>query len=58
MMRFLFGALLGVLVACPGLRDVLLTAAGTGLSQPPVLAVLGGVLTWPRIVRTARRWTS
>jgi len=57
MMRLLFGAILGLLVACPALREVVFTAVGVALSQPPVLAVLAGVLAWPRITARVRRWT-
>lgn len=56
MMRLMFGALLGLLAAYPALREVVSTIVVTTLSQPPVLAVLVGVLTWPRITRAVRRW--
>jgi hypothetical protein len=52
MMRLLFGALLGLLVAFPPLLGL----AATVVLHPPVLAVLTGVLLWPRLARTLRRW--
>lgn len=56
MMRFLFGACLGLLVAIPPLFDI--AVAGTTLlaSKPPVLAFACGVLTYPHMVRRVRRW--
>jgi hypothetical protein len=58
MMRIIFGALLGLLVAYPSLLSVLLAAAVTVASQPVVLAFAAGVIAWPRISRRIRRWTA
>jgi hypothetical protein len=52
MMRIIFGALLGVLVAYPTPLALLLGVA----AQPPVLAFAAGVLLWPRITRRIRGW--
>jgi hypothetical protein len=54
MMRLLFGALLGLLAAFPSLLGL----AATAVLHPVVLAVLVGVLAWPRLARTLRRWTT
>ncbi|WP_333746152.1 hypothetical protein [Streptomyces sp. IBSBF 2950] len=56
MMRLLFGALLGLLVAYPSLLSIVLGAAVTVASQPVVLAVAAGVIAWPRITRRIRGW--
>ena len=53
MMRFLFGAVLALLVVYPSLFAVVLTV----VSQPAVLAFAAGVLAWPRISRHIRGWT-
>lgn len=58
MIRLLFGVVLGLLVAYPALLAVVLTVVAAVVSQPPVLAVLVGVLAWPRISRTVRRWAA
>ncbi|WP_329474027.1 hypothetical protein OIE75_20345 [Streptomyces sp. NBC_01723] len=62
MMRIIFGALLGLLVAFPALGAILLAIAGTAAvaaaSYPPLLAAALGVWAWPRISRTVRGWTS
>jgi len=55
-MRIAFGALLALLVAVPPLLDIAGAAATLAASQPPVLAFAAGVLTWPHLVRRARRW--
>jgi hypothetical protein len=52
MMRVLFGALLGLLAAFPSLLGLVAAA----VLHPVVLAVLTGVLAWPRLARTLRRW--
>ncbi|MDQ1037246.1 ABC-type dipeptide/oligopeptide/nickel transport system permease subunit [Streptomyces sp. V3I8] len=57
MMRILFGLILALLVAVPPLFDIALAATTLAASQPPVLAFAAGVLAWPRITRTVRRWT-
>lgn len=58
MMRILFGALLGLLVAYPALLAVVLGIVAAAVSQPAVLAFAAGVLLWPRITRTVRGWTA
>lgn len=58
MMRILFGALLGILVACPALLAIVLTVTAAIVSQPAVLAFTAGVLLWPRITRRIRGWTT
>ncbi|WP_215456650.1 hypothetical protein [Streptomyces sp. ATCC 21386] len=58
MMRLLFGALLGLLVAYPSLLSVVVAVAVAVASQPVVLAVAAGVIAWPRITRRIRGWTS
>ncbi|GAA0348557.1 hypothetical protein PV735_31670 [Streptomyces turgidiscabies] len=57
MMRVLFGAVLGLLVAYPALLAIVLAAVAAVVAQPAVLAFAAGVLLWPRITRRARRWT-
>jgi hypothetical protein len=54
MMRLLFGALLGLLAAFPTLLGLVATVA----LHPAVLAVLVGVLAWPRLARALRRWAT
>lgn len=54
MMRFLFGAVLGLLVAYPALLAIVAAV----VSQPVVLAFAAGVIFWPRIARTVRRWAT
>ncbi|WP_164551779.1 hypothetical protein [Streptomyces sp. WAC 01529] len=54
MMRYLFGALLSLLVTFPSLLPALAVIG----SQPPVLAFAAGALLWPRINRRIRGWTS
>ncbi|MFF5009652.1 hypothetical protein ACFY3G_43345 [Streptomyces phaeochromogenes] len=56
MMRVLFGAVLGLLVAYPALLAVVLAVTVTVTTQPVVLAVAAGIWAWPRIARTVRRW--
>lgn len=58
MMRVLFGAVLGFLVAYPALLALVLTAVATLVAQPAVLAFAAGVLLWPRITRRIRGWTA
>ncbi|QUI32453.1 hypothetical protein H9W91_17480 [Streptomyces alfalfae] len=54
MMRFLFGALLALLIVCPALLSVLVVIA----TQPAALAFAAGVIVWPRLARTVRGWTA
>ncbi|MDV7221022.1 hypothetical protein [Streptomyces prunicolor] len=56
MKRVLFGAVLGLLVAYPTLLAVVLAVIAAAVSQPAVLAFAAGVLLWPRLTRTVRRW--
>lgn len=56
MMRLIFGALLGLLVAYPSLLSVVLAATVALVSQPVVLAVAAGITAWPRINRRIRGW--
>ncbi|GGK65566.1 hypothetical protein [Streptomyces flaveus] len=58
MMRIIFGAVLGLLVAYPALLAVVLAVVAAAVSQPAVLAFAVGVLLWPRITRTVRGWTA
>jgi hypothetical protein len=58
MMRILFGAILGMLVAYPALLALVLTVVAAAVAQPAVLAFAAGVLLWPRITRHLRRWTA
>jgi hypothetical protein len=58
MMRIIFGALLGLLVAYPSLASVVLAVAVAVASQPVVLAFAAGVIAWPRITRRIRGWTA
>ncbi|MER5600538.1 hypothetical protein [Streptomyces sp. NPDC002265] len=52
MMRLIFGAVLGLLATCSPLLALLLAV----VTQPAVIAFAAGVLLWPRIARTVRRW--
>lgn len=56
MMRLIFGAVLGLLVAYPALLSVVLAVAAAVVSQPVVLAVAAGIIAWPRITRRIRGW--
>ncbi|MFJ8027433.1 hypothetical protein [Streptomyces sp. NPDC096311] len=56
MMRILFGAILGLLVAYPTLGAIVLAVVAAVVSQPPVLVFAAGVLLWPRVARTVRGW--
>jgi hypothetical protein len=56
MMRILFGLLLAVLLAVPGLLDTVLAVLAWATGHPPVLAFIAGVLLWPRLTATAKRW--
>lgn len=62
MMRIIFGALLGLLVAFPALGAILLAIVGTAAvaaaTYPPLLAAAAGIWAWPRIARTVRRWAA
>lgn len=58
MMRVLFGAILGLLVAYPALLALALAAVAAAVAQPAVLAFAAGVLLWPRITRRMRGWTA
>ncbi|MFM9681123.1 hypothetical protein [Streptomyces brasiliscabiei] len=57
MMRLIFGAVLGLLVACPSLLSVVLAVAVALMSQPVILAVAAGIIAWPRITRRIKGWT-
>jgi hypothetical protein len=57
MMRLIFGALLGLLVAYPSLLSVVLAVVVAVASQPVVLAFAAGVIVWPRITRRIKGWT-
>jgi hypothetical protein len=57
MMRVLFGAVLGLLVAYPALLALVLAAVAAAVAQPAVLAFAAGVLLWPRIGHRMRGWT-
>jgi hypothetical protein len=60
MKPIVFGAVLGLLVAYQALASVVMAVAVTlvaaVVSQPPVLAVVAGVVLWPRVSRRMRRW--
>lgn len=56
MMRIMFGAILGLLVAWPPLFHIALSGATAAASYPPALAFGAGVVLWPRVARTLRRW--
>jgi hypothetical protein len=56
MMRIIFGAVLGLLVAYPALLAVILAVVAAAVSQPAVLAFAAGVILWPRISRRIRGW--
>ncbi|MDX2696860.1 hypothetical protein [Streptomyces ipomoeae] len=58
MMRIIFGALLGLLVAYPSLAAVVLAVVAALVTEPVVLAFAAGVIAWPRITRRIRRWTA
>lgn len=58
MMRVVFGALLGLLVAYPSLLAIVLAVVAAAAAQPAVLAFAAGILLWPRITRHARGWTA
>jgi hypothetical protein len=56
MMRIMFGALLGLLVAYPALLAIVVSIASVVLMQPVALAFAAGVILWPRLARTVRGW--
>jgi ABC-type dipeptide/oligopeptide/nickel transport system permease subunit len=56
MMRLIFGAILGLLVAYPALLALVLAVVAAIVSQPAFLAFAVGVFLWPRIARTVRGW--
>lgn len=58
MMRLVFGAVLGLLVAYPALLAIVLTVVASAVSQSAVLAFAAGVILWPRITRRVRRWAA
>lgn len=58
MMRLIFGAVLGLLVAYPALLALVLSAVAVLVAQPAVLAFAAGVLLWPRITRRVRGWAA
>lgn len=57
MMRLVFGAVLGLLVAYPALLALVLAAVAAAVAQPAVLAFAAGVLLWPHLARRIRGWT-
>lgn len=57
MMRIIFGAVLGLLVAYPALLALVLAVVAALVSQPAVLAFAAGVLAWPYLARWVRGWT-
>lgn len=58
MMRVLFGAVLGLLVAYPALLALVLAVVAAAVAQPAVLAFAAGVLAWPHLVRRVRGWSA
>lgn len=58
MIRLIFGAVLGLLVAYPALLALTVTAVTVAVAQPTVLAFAVGVLLWPRLTRRIRGWTA
>ncbi|MFJ8192810.1 hypothetical protein ACIQ8D_24065 [Streptomyces sp. NPDC096094] len=58
MMRIIFGALLGLLVAYPALAEILGAVVATIIVQPSVLAAAAGIWAWPRITRIVRGWAA
>lgn len=56
MLRLIFGAVLGLLVAYPTLLAIVLAIVAALASHTPVLAFAAGVILWPRVARTTRRW--
>lgn len=58
MMRILFGAVLGLLVAYPALLAIALAVVAALASHTPVLAFAAGVILWPRIARRVRGWAA
>ena len=58
MMRLIFGAVLGLLVAYPALLALVLAVVAAAVAQPAVLAFAAGVLLWPCITRRIRGWTA
>jgi hypothetical protein len=58
MMRLIFGAVLGLLVAYPSLLAVVLAVVAAAVSEPAVLAFAAGFLLWPRITRSMRGSTA
>ena len=51
MMRIVFGAVLGLLVAYPSLLAIVLAVVAALVSQPAVLAFVLGVLARPALTR-------
>jgi hypothetical protein len=58
MMRIIFGAVLGLLVAYPSLLTIVLAVVAAVISQPAALAFTAGVILWPRLARLVRGWTT
>lgn len=58
MMRLIFGALIGLLVAYPALLALVLAAVATVISQPAVIAAAVAIWAWPHITRTVRGWAT
>ncbi len=56
MMRIIFGAALGLLVAYPALAAVVLAVVATLVAQPVVVAFTAGIWLWPRITRRIQGW--
>lgn len=58
MLRLIFGAVIGLLVAYPALLAVVLAVVAAVVSQPAVIAAAVAIWAWPRLARTARRWAA
>lgn len=58
MLRLIFGALIGLLVAYPALLALLLAAVATVISQPAIIAAAIAIWAWPRIAPTVRGWAT
>jgi len=58
MLRLIFGAILGLLVAYPALLAVVLGVVAAVISQPAVIVAAVGIWAWPRITRRIRGWAA
>ena len=58
MLRLIFGALVGLLVAYPTLLGVVVTFITVVVSQPAIIAAAIAIWAWPRIARTVRGWAT